>query len=137
MLYAKYCGMEFAERAAECFRADGFTLEIRPTVPQDYEGQPTPWGRIFPGVIFVRDMFKDGREWLQAELRNNELTFGKLGFASPKLSTVKATVSDKSDVSVHAALSTSLIKKLKSLAEKAWVLEHALDAARRARDPSA
>jgi hypothetical protein len=134
VIYAKYCGMNFAELAAELFRADGFTFEIRPTVPQDHEGQAKPWGRIFPGVIYVRDMYEDGEEWLQAELRNNELALGTLGPATPKLPTVKVKVADKSDAVVHSALAIALVKKVKALAVKGWELEQALAENRRKRE---
>ena len=133
VLYAKYCGLAFAACAAECFRADGYTFEIRPTSPDDYDGQARPWARIFPGVVYVREMSERGREWLQAELRNNELALGNLGFATPKLSTIKANVASHADAEVHAALAKALVKKVKSLAEKGWELEQTLEANRRAR----
>ena len=133
VFYAKYCGMAFAERAAECFRPDGFAFEIRPMSPADHEGQPIGWLRIFPGVIYVREMSAGGRDWLQAELRNNQLAIGTLGFATPKLGTVKANVATNTDAEVHAALAAALLKKVKSLAAKGWDLEHTLEANRRAR----
>lgn len=136
VIYARYCGVSFAELVAERFRAEGLTLEIRPTVPQDYEGQAKPWGRIFPGVIYVRDMYEDGKEWLQAELRNNELALGTLGPANPKLPTLKTKVADKSDAVVHPALATALVKKLKALAVKGFELEQTLAESRRKREPS-